>query len=136
MKTIAGFRKTKYRGIEKVGWAFTLAAAAYNLIRLPKLIAEPRVMAPKKPSSSASVFKGRWRIEAMDLWDSSAVDLVEPGFISFNGEEAEMRFIAVHGWHDVRYSTRDGRPIAEFFLGRRRRRRSAIRSRLGYTVAP
>jgi len=23
MKTIAGLRKTKYRGIEKVGWAFT-----------------------------------------------------------------------------------------------------------------
>jgi len=39
MKTVAGFRKTKYRGIEKVGWAFTLAAAAYNLIRLPKLLA-------------------------------------------------------------------------------------------------
>jgi len=41
MKTVAGFRKTKYRGIEKVGWAFTLAAAAYILIRLPKLLAEP-----------------------------------------------------------------------------------------------
>lgn len=41
MKTIAGLRKTKYRGIEKVGWAFTFAAAAYNLIRLPKLMAEP-----------------------------------------------------------------------------------------------
>jgi transposase len=39
MKTIAGMRKTKYRGIEKVGWAFTFAAAAYNLIRLPKLLA-------------------------------------------------------------------------------------------------
>jgi transposase len=39
MKTIAGFRKTKYRGIDKVGWAFTLAATAYNLIRLPKLMA-------------------------------------------------------------------------------------------------
>jgi transposase len=38
MKTIAGLRKTKYRGLEKVAWAFTLAAAAYNLIRLPKLI--------------------------------------------------------------------------------------------------
>ena len=39
MKTIAGLRKTKYRGLEKVGWAFTFAAAAYNLIRLPKLMA-------------------------------------------------------------------------------------------------
>jgi transposase len=41
MKTIGGFRKTKYRGIEKVGWAFTFAAAAYNLIRLPKLMRQP-----------------------------------------------------------------------------------------------
>ena len=40
MKMIAGLRKTKYRGIDKVGWAFTLAAAAYNLIRLPKLMAQ------------------------------------------------------------------------------------------------
>jgi hypothetical protein len=30
------------RGIEKVGWAFTLASVAYNLIRLTKLLAEPR----------------------------------------------------------------------------------------------
>jgi IS5 family transposase len=39
MKTVAGLRKTKYRGLEKVGWAFTLGAAAYNLVRLPKLMA-------------------------------------------------------------------------------------------------
>jgi transposase len=38
IKTIAGLRKTKYRGLGKVAWAFTLAAAAYNLIRLPKLM--------------------------------------------------------------------------------------------------
>ncbi len=38
MKTIAGLKKTKYRGLDKVGWSFTMAAAAYNLIRLPKLI--------------------------------------------------------------------------------------------------
>jgi transposase len=41
MKTVAGLRKTKYRGLDKVGWAFAFAAAAYNLIRLPKLMAEP-----------------------------------------------------------------------------------------------
>ena len=41
MKTIGGFSKTKYRGIEKVGWAFTFAAAAYNLIRLPQLMRQP-----------------------------------------------------------------------------------------------
>jgi len=38
MKTIAGLRQTKHRGAERVGWTFTFAAAAYNLIRLPKLL--------------------------------------------------------------------------------------------------
>jgi hypothetical protein len=71
-------------------------------------------MAPKKSSSSASAFKGRWQIKEMDLWDKDAIDLVEPGFIAFNGEEGEMRFIAVHAWLDVRYGARDGVPIAEF----------------------
>jgi transposase len=40
IKTIAGQEKTKLRGRDRVGWAFTFAAAAYNLVRLPKLIAE------------------------------------------------------------------------------------------------
>ena len=39
MKTVAGIRKTKHRGIDKVGWSFTFAVAAYNLVRLPKLLA-------------------------------------------------------------------------------------------------
>jgi hypothetical protein len=39
IKTIAGMRKTKLRGLYKVDWAFTFAAAAYNLVRAPKLIA-------------------------------------------------------------------------------------------------
>jgi transposase len=39
IKTIAGQAKTKFRGLERVGWSFQLAAAAYNLIRLPKLLA-------------------------------------------------------------------------------------------------
>ncbi len=30
----------KFRGRGRVGWAFTFAAAAYNLVRLPKLMAE------------------------------------------------------------------------------------------------
>ncbi len=41
IKTIAGQEKTKFRGRERVGWAFAFAAAAYNLIRLPKLMAAP-----------------------------------------------------------------------------------------------
>jgi len=37
-KTIAGQRKTRFRGLPRVRWAFTFAMAAYNLIRLPKLL--------------------------------------------------------------------------------------------------
>ena len=39
IKTIAGQDKTHFRGRDRVGWAFTFAAAAYNLVRLPRLIA-------------------------------------------------------------------------------------------------
>lgn len=71
-------------------------------------------MKRKKSTDLAPTFKGRWRIAAMDLWDKDAIDLVEPGFIAFNGEQGEMRFIAVQAWLDVRYATRDGAPVAEF----------------------
>ena len=40
IKTVAGQQKTKFRGRERAGWAFAFAAAAYNLVRLPKLLAE------------------------------------------------------------------------------------------------
>jgi hypothetical protein len=39
IKTVAGQEKTKFRGVGRVGWAFTFAAAASNLVRLPKLLA-------------------------------------------------------------------------------------------------
>jgi transposase len=39
VKGIGGQAKTKFRGRERVGWAFAFAVAAYNLIRLPKLLA-------------------------------------------------------------------------------------------------
>ncbi|MGX8009736.1 IS5 family transposase [Mesorhizobium sp. ORM8.1] len=41
IKTIAGQEKTNLRGRDRVGWAVTFAAAAYNLVRLPKLMAAP-----------------------------------------------------------------------------------------------
>ena len=39
VKTIAALRKTRHRGVARVGWMFTLAMAAYNVIRIPKLLA-------------------------------------------------------------------------------------------------
>ena len=40
IKTVAGQEKTRFRGVGRVGFAFTFTAVAYNLIRLPKLLAE------------------------------------------------------------------------------------------------
>ncbi len=37
-KTVAGLRKARHRGLAKVDWQFTFAMAAYNLVRLPKLL--------------------------------------------------------------------------------------------------
>jgi IS5 family transposase len=37
LKTIALLRKVRHRGIFKVGWIFTFAAAAYNLVRMRNL---------------------------------------------------------------------------------------------------
>jgi transposase len=39
IKEVGGMALTKFRGLTRVGWMFTLKAAAYNLIRLPRLLA-------------------------------------------------------------------------------------------------
>jgi len=41
MKTVALLRKVRHRGIFKVGWVFTFAAAAYNLVRMRNLAVRP-----------------------------------------------------------------------------------------------
>jgi len=38
IKIVGGLRKARFIGRDKVGWAFTLTATAYNLVRLPKLL--------------------------------------------------------------------------------------------------
>ena len=37
MKTVGGMRKLRHRGLQLVGWMFTLTAAAYNLVRIRNL---------------------------------------------------------------------------------------------------
>jgi transposase len=39
IKTIGGLRKTRHRGRELVEWFFVLTAAAYNLVRIPTILA-------------------------------------------------------------------------------------------------
>jgi transposase len=38
IKSVAPLRKTRHRGTARVGWMFTLAIAAYDVIRIPKLL--------------------------------------------------------------------------------------------------
>ena len=41
MKTVGGMRRSMRRGTERVGWSLTFVAAAYDLVRMPKLLAKP-----------------------------------------------------------------------------------------------
>jgi transposase len=38
LKTVGGLRKTRYRGLRRVGWMFTFATAVYNLVRIRNLM--------------------------------------------------------------------------------------------------
>jgi len=40
LKTVGGMRKTRFRGKARVGWMFTWALAAYNLVRMRNLLRE------------------------------------------------------------------------------------------------
>jgi transposase len=44
MKTVGGFRRTRYRGLDRTGLAGYLVATAYNLVRMAKLL-RPRAKA-------------------------------------------------------------------------------------------
>jgi len=39
MKTVGGFRRSRYRGVERTGLCGELVATAYNLVRMSRLIA-------------------------------------------------------------------------------------------------
>ncbi|HEX8810937.1 MAG TPA: transposase, partial [Terracidiphilus sp.] len=39
LKTVAGLRKTRHRGVARVEWMFTFALAVYNLVRMRNLLA-------------------------------------------------------------------------------------------------
>ncbi|MCK5284657.1 MAG: hypothetical protein KAJ86_03630 [Alphaproteobacteria bacterium] len=56
-------------------------------------------------------FIGKWKITEMELWDSDYIDLVEPGFISFDdGGHGEFMFGVVKGY--MRYG--HGQNIVHF----------------------
>ncbi len=42
MKTVGGFRRTRYRGLDRTGLAGYLVGAAYNLVRMARLLKKPQ----------------------------------------------------------------------------------------------
>lgn len=71
-KTIGGIGRMKYGDREKVAWTFTVAAAAYNLVRIPK------PMGGDMSASAGCHLLGRWRIIEADIWDRDYLYLVQP----------------------------------------------------------
>lgn len=47
LKTVGTLRKVRHRGLERVHWMFTCAAAAYNLVRMRNLQAAPARHSPR-----------------------------------------------------------------------------------------
>lgn len=41
LKTVGGLRKTRHRGVARVGWMFTFGLAAYHLVRMRNLLPAP-----------------------------------------------------------------------------------------------
>ena len=100
IKTVAGQEKTKFRGRDRVGWAFTFAAAAYNLVRLPKLHGGADMTAP-----ADCQLIGRWRIVEADLWDRGYLDLGGPATITIGADNnGEIAFGALQAGLDLSYS--------------------------------
>jgi hypothetical protein len=73
------------------------------------------VVTPELPPNSVSPsLLGRWRIEEMEVWDKDAIDLLCPGYIEFAKRHGSMRFVAIEGGLDCRYSDAEGQPMVEF----------------------
>ncbi len=78
-------------------------------------VQDVEVVAPELPRNRvAAPLVGRWRIEEMEVWDKEAIDLLGPGYIEFAERHGSMRFVAIEGGLDCRYSEADGRPAVEF----------------------
>ncbi len=71
MKIVGGQAETRLRGLERVGFAFTFTAAAYNLVRLPKLLEAPASDTSRIIRSSAAGASSR-PISGMAIISTSA----------------------------------------------------------------
>ncbi len=100
MKTIGGMRRPMLRCTDRVGWSFTFVAAAYNLVRLPKLLSDVR--------KSQNPIVGRWRIIEADLWDRDYLDLCGPAMLIVGTDgQGEIAYGAMQAALDIAYGADD-----------------------------
>jgi hypothetical protein len=110
LKTVAGWRKTRFRGLDRTEWGLTLALAAYNLTRMPKLLGAAPMTAPM----GCRVI-GRWRIVEADIWERDYLDLVEPAMMVIGADgQGDIAFGALQTSLDLAYGRSD---VAFTFVG-------------------
>ena len=67
MKTIGGLRKLRHRGGALVNWIFTFTAAAYNIVRMHRLLPAARVTdAPRRGHVDSRAARAAHRRSALD----------------------------------------------------------------------
>jgi hypothetical protein len=107
MKTIAGLKRPMLRGIDHVGWAFTFVSFACRGSWLKR--ADRPIWRAYQPLHRSMADHRN------DVWSKNVLDLVEKAQITFEGTcGGEIAFVAVKGFLDVRYGSRQGATYAEF----------------------
>ena len=70
---------------------------------------------PAPDRTTATAFSGTWRITSAELWDTDALDTMQPAFIKFDDESiGSFGMIVISAGIDCRFGTRDGKPLVEF----------------------
>ncbi|MBX3159202.1 MAG: hypothetical protein KF773_24755 [Deltaproteobacteria bacterium] len=65
--------------------------------------------------TTAAAFSGTWRITETELWDTDALDMMQPAFIRFDDEMVgSFGMIVISAEIDCRFGVRDGKPLVEF----------------------
>jgi hypothetical protein len=68
-----------------------------------------------KDRTTARAFSGLWRITSTESWDTDALDLVQPAYITFDDESVgSFGMIVISAGIDCRFAMRDGKPLVEF----------------------
>src|SRR5437762_4374774 len=112
MKTVGMLRQLRHRGLERVGWVFTLAAATYNLVRMRTLMLK---CVQKARSGQNYTFPGEIKINTRPgQTGESATKRAEPCSIEIFQHPARRQSRRASTWFQ------GNSRVDELFLPRRR----------------